>query len=120
MQKAGDKFNVPENRRFACLEDALAANFLSDAILTVTPPAVHVGHARLAFAAGKHLLTEKPIAATLPEAKEMVALAQQNNRQLAVSQNYRFRPPIQTLRALIEKSELGSLGHGHLDFLYSR
>jgi predicted dehydrogenase len=116
LRQGGEQAGLPENRRFTSLEAALAADFHSDAVLTVTPPAVHVQHARLAFEAGKHVLTEKPIAATLEEAAEMVALAKAHRRQLAVSQNYRFRPPIQTMRRLLAEEVVGVLGHGHLDF----
>ena len=115
LAEAGDAVGIPAERRFGSLAEALD-RVTADAVFTVTPPAVHVEHARLAFSRGLHLLTEKPIADTLENAKLMVKLAAESGRQLAVSQNYRFRPAALTLRRLIAESALGPLGHGHLDF----
>jgi predicted dehydrogenase len=115
LADAGDAIGIPAERRFSSLETALD-RVSADAVFTVTPPAVHVEHARLAFSRGLHLLTEKPIADTIENAKLMVRLAKESGRQLTVSQNYRFRPAALTLRKLITEKVLGPLGHGHLDF----
>src|SRR5687768_966327 len=61
LAEGGEQLRVPAERRFGDLAAAIA-RVEADAVLTVTPPAVHVEHAKLAFAAGLHLLTEKPIA----------------------------------------------------------
>jgi predicted dehydrogenase len=115
LQKAGEESGVPTERRFASLQEALDA-VEADAVLSVTPPAVHVEHARLAFARGLHLMTEKPIADTMPNALEMVRLARESGKQLVVSQNYRFSPPVQKLKQMAQDEAAGVLGHGHLDF----
>src|SRR5688572_23117341 len=60
LRDGGEHLNVPTERRFRDLHDALADERVkADAVLTVTPPAVHVEHAKLAFSRGLHLLTEK-------------------------------------------------------------
>ncbi len=115
LHEAGDALALPRDRRFKSLEAALE-QVQADAVLTVTPPAVHVEHARIAFARGLHLLTEKPIAPDLSGAKEMVQLARQARRQLVVAQNYRFTATAQKLRALVAENHAGALGHGHIDF----
>src|SRR5688572_8913038 len=89
LHEAGDALGIPPGQRFKRLEDALD-HVEADAVLTVTPPAVHVRHAELAFAHGLHVLTEKPIADTLENASRMVGLARDAGKQLAVAQNYRF------------------------------
>src|SRR5687768_13288146 len=86
LRDAGDALSLPRDRRFVSLEDALNAIEV-DAVLTVTPPSVHVEHAALAFARGLHVLTEKPIAHDLDSAKRMVDLARSAGRQLVVAQN---------------------------------
>lgn len=116
LHEGGDHLKVPPDRRFADLKLALAAVPAADAVLTVTPPAVHVEHARLTFAHGLHLLTEKPIADTLDSAKLMVKLARDAGRQLSVAQNYRFGAAAQTLRRVMDEKPVGPLGHGHVDF----
>jgi predicted dehydrogenase len=115
LQEAGDALSIPHERRFKRFEDALD-RVAADAVVTVTPPAVHVQHAQLAFARGLHVLTEKPIADTLDNARHMVALARGSNRQLVVAQNYRFMSANETFKRLLESRPVGELGHGHLDF----
>lgn len=115
LTQAGEAASVPEERRFASLEAALEATE-ADAVLTVTPPAVHVEHARLAFGRGLHLMTEKPLAGNIEDAREMLQLAHDSKRQLVVSQNYRYSAAIQTLKALLHEGAIGEFGHGHMDF----
>lgn len=115
LAEAGDGLNIPTDRRFKSLKDALNA-VEADAVLTVTPPAVHVEHARLAFARGLHLLSEKPLADTLKNAKLMVALAKKARRQLLIAQNYRYSAVIHKLKQLLDEKPVGAFGHGHLDF----
>jgi predicted dehydrogenase len=75
-----------------------------------------VDHARTAFARGLHVMSEKPIADTMEHAIEMVQLARQANRQLLISQNFRFSAAAVTLRRLIAEQVAGAFGHGHIDF----
>src|SRR3954452_5813379 len=70
LAAGGEQLGVPPERRFNDLEQAIK-NVQADGVLTVTPPAVHVQHAKIAFAHGLHLLTEKPIADDLANAKLM-------------------------------------------------
>src|SRR5437773_12044880 len=74
LDEAGEELNLPPERRFSDLKTALK-KVQADAVLTVTPPAIHVQHASLAFKHGLHLLTEKPLADNLKNAKRMVQLA---------------------------------------------
>lgn len=115
LAAARETVNVPQDHCFSSLEAALE-NVEADAVLSVTPPVVHAQHARLAFANGLHFMCEKPFADSIPHALEMLELAKKSGRQLAVSQQYRFRPPIQKLKALLEENAVGEFGHGHLDF----
>src|SRR5690349_9944951 len=88
LHEAADQLGLPNARRFTSLNSALDS-IEADAVVTVTPPPVHVEHAKLTFARGLHLLTEKPIAHDLPAAKQMVELAHRAGKQLVVAQNYR-------------------------------
>lgn len=115
LGKIGEQTGLAENHRFVSLEDALE-NVEADAVLTVTPPPVHVQHARLTFEKGLHLLTEKPIGATMEDALEMARLARESGRQLVVSQNYRYSDAMLRLAQLMEEKPVGEFGHGHLDF----
>ena len=115
LREAGDALSIPPDGRFTSLAAALDATE-ADAVLTVTPPPVHVEHAEIAFARGLHLLTEKPIAHDLPSARRMVELVRRAGRQLVVAQNYRYSPAVQRLKSLLAQQPAGALGHGHVDF----
>ena len=103
LNECGDTIGVPHTSRFKTLESALNA-MQADAVLTVTPPPVHVEHAELVFSRGLHLLTEKPIAHDLPAAKRMVDLAKLAGKQLMVTQNYRYNAPMTALRELMSRT----------------
>jgi predicted dehydrogenase len=115
LDKAGTDSAIPPGRRFSDLASALAS-VEADAVLSVTPPPVHIEDARLAFARGLHFMTEKPFADTIDHAREMLRLARDSGRQLLISQNYRYQPFLQLVRQLITDRVVGSLGHGHIDF----
>src|SRR5437867_4234754 len=57
LDEAADALGLAKERRFMSLEAALET-VQADAILTVTPPAIHVQHAKVAFSKGLHVLTE--------------------------------------------------------------
>jgi predicted dehydrogenase len=115
LAEAGDASGIPAGRRYTTLEAALE-KVQADAVLTVTPPPVHVQHARLAFERGLHLMTEKPIAGTVDDAREMVMLAQHAKRRLLVSQNYRYNAPYYHARQLLADGVIGDVGSGTIAF----
>jgi predicted dehydrogenase len=115
LAKAGKDASIAADRQFTTLDASLAA-VPADAVLSVTPPPVHVQHARLAFARGLHIMTEKPFADTIHHAVEMLRLARESGRRLLVSQNYRYSPAIHRAKQLLAEKTLGDFGHGHIDF----
>jgi predicted dehydrogenase len=62
----------------------------SDAVIIATPAESHFALAAAALRAGKHVLVEKPIAATLAEADALAALAAERGRVLQVGHLLRF------------------------------
>jgi predicted dehydrogenase len=81
----------------------------ADAVLVVTPPQTHLDLAKRAFAAGKPVLMEKPLAATLEDARAIVDAADEAGQLLVVSQNYRYRPPMVTLKTALERGDIGPI-----------
>lgn len=79
-----------------------------------TPHDRHPADAEAAFAAGMHVLVEKPIARTLPEAEGMVAAAGHAGRVLMVAENFHFMPAFRRVRALVDAGRLGPLRELHL------
>lgn len=83
----------------------------TDVVLVATPPKTHLDVARIAFAAGKAVQMEKPLAASMDDAKALVAAAEESGNLLIVSQNYRYRPPMIALRKLIQDGVIGDILH---------
>lgn len=81
----------------------------ADAVLVVTPPQTHLDLASRAFAAGKPVLMEKPMASTLEDARAIVDAADAAGQLLVVSQNYRYRPPMVTLKTALERGDIGPI-----------
>ena len=80
-----------------------------DVAVIVTPHPFHPAIALDAFAAGAHVLTEKPIAISVADADAMIAAADDAGRFLGVNFQLRFRPVIEHARAFIESGQLGEL-----------
>ena len=88
---------------------AAAADPKIAALYICTPHHLHLEHARLAAANGKHILLEKPIALTVGEGEEIAALAQRSAVTLMVAENYRFLPPVAKAKELVDAGVLGQL-----------
>ena len=115
LRRAGDAINLPQDKRFADLAEAVRA-VAADAVLSVTPPAVHLPHAQIAFENGLHLLVEKPLADNLADARRMVDLADAAGRQIMVGQNRRWEAEPTLLKQVFDEHPVGGFGHAHLDF----
>jgi predicted dehydrogenase len=73
----------------------------SDAVIVAAPAEAHYDLATRALRAGKHVLVEKPIAATLEQADEMAALATQKGLVLQVGHLERFSGAYQAMAGKI-------------------
>ena len=79
-----------------------------------TPHACHLDNARSAFAAGRHVLVEKPIARTLEEADHMIGAAAEAGRVLMVAEQFHFMPAFRQVKRIIDGGRLGPLREMHL------
>jgi predicted dehydrogenase len=82
-----------------------------DTVVIATPPSTHYALARDALRAGKHCWVEKPLAMTVPEASELVSLAETHGRILFVDETFLYDPLVRTARRWIRKGRLGELRH---------
>jgi predicted dehydrogenase len=81
----------------------------------VVPPA-RAGVVEAGLAAGCHVLSEKPMANTLSEAKALVERSATFGKLHAVIQNRRFLSGIRRVKTLIDAGTLGELTAVHVDF----
>ncbi|HPI78241.1 MAG TPA: Gfo/Idh/MocA family oxidoreductase [bacterium] len=80
-----------------------------DAVSIVVPTTLHRRVAVDSLNANCHVLVEKPVAATLEEGKEMIALARKLNKKLLVGHVERFNPAVGILKELIDDGVLGNI-----------
>ncbi len=87
--------------------DALLASNAVDAIYNPLPNALHAEWSIRAMDAGKHVLCEKPLAASRAEAEAMFAAARRNNVCLAEAFPYRSQPQTLRMQQLIQGGAVG-------------
>ncbi|MBU1213561.1 MAG: Gfo/Idh/MocA family oxidoreductase [Alphaproteobacteria bacterium] len=80
-----------------------------DAILIATPVESHFKLAHAALMAGKDILVEKPFTSTAAEAEELIALAKENSRIIAVDHTFLFTGAVQKIKEVIASGEMGDL-----------
>ena len=105
------RFGVPDLREV----DALLALPELDLVYIATPPFLHFPQARAALEAGKHVLCEKPLAMTVAQADELLALAASRGLLCITNLMQRYNPLFDAVRGLIESRALGECLHGFFE-----
>jgi predicted dehydrogenase len=82
-----------------------------DAVSVCTPNYVHMQPTIDAFAAGKHVLCEKPMAINAEQAKQMIAAADKAGKKLQIGYNLRFGAASQAAKRAAAAGELGEVYH---------
>lgn len=100
---------------FATLDDALAALDL-DVVLDTALPETRRAIAGSGLEAGCHVLSEKPLAASIVEAEALLAIAERTGRTHAVMQNRRYLAGSRGVRQLLAEGVIGELGLVCADF----
>jgi predicted dehydrogenase len=80
-----------------------------DAVAIATPAASHFEVALAALNAGKHVLVEKPLAATYTQGRDLVAAAEDRQLVLMCDHTYCYTPAVTKIREILRSGELGDL-----------
>ena len=80
-----------------------------DFVDVATPPSEHAAIAIEALGRGLHVLCEKPLAASIEEARSMLRQATKAERVLYPCHNYKHAPVIKTVRGLIQSGRIGKV-----------
>jgi predicted dehydrogenase len=89
--------------------DRLLENPRVQAVSIATPPRTHYELARRALEAGKHVMVEKPLATSVAQAQELIALAAERERIVMPGHTFVYSPPVNKVRDLIQSGELGDV-----------
>jgi predicted dehydrogenase len=91
-----------------------------DAVYIATPPGEHEKYAVAAAKAGKHVLCEKPLAATVKQARNMVNTCRRNKVLFMTAYRKYFEPSSLALKKMITTGELGRIDIIHTLFAEHR
>lgn len=83
-----------------------------DVVHVLTPNVAHCPITVEAFEAGKHVMCEKPMAATTEDAEKMMAAWRKSGKKFTVGYQNRFRADSQCLHKACEAGELGDIYMG--------
>lgn len=95
---------------------SMLARLKPDLLFDLVVPPARFGVVEAGLAAGCHVLSEKPMANTLDEAKVLVDRAAAAGKVHAVIQNRRFLSGIRRVKAMLEAGTLGDITAVHVDF----
>jgi predicted dehydrogenase len=87
-----------------------------DIVFDIVVPTARHATVAAALEAGCHVLSEKPMAETLEEARDLVQRASATGRIHAVVQNRRYLAQIRRIRKLIQSGAIGEVTSVHCDF----
>jgi predicted dehydrogenase len=84
-----------------------------DAVIVATPTSTHAALSIRALGAGKHVLSEKPLAGSVSDCDDVIAAAEDADRVLFVGHTFIFNPAVRQMRELVESGEIGKLLYCH-------
>ncbi len=96
---------------FDSLSAFLAAGIVTDLAVVSTPIALHAEHSCALLEAGINVLCEKPMAATVEDARKMQAARNASGRFLEIGYQWSFSQAIQSLKADILAGHFGAPRH---------
>jgi len=100
--------NYPDIKIYSDSSD-LINNVDVDAVVIATPVFSHYKLAKEALNAGKHVLLEKPMTASVQESKELIDIAKSKKLVLMVDHTFLYTGAVQKMKELIDQKQLGKL-----------
>ena len=104
-QTAGKAQGVPSFSDYA----EMLRSVECDAVTICTPSGLHSAHGVAAARAGRHVITEKPMAITLEQADALVDACDAARVSLFVVKQNRLNPAIQLLKRAVDKGRFGRI-----------
>jgi predicted dehydrogenase len=80
-----------------------------DAVVVATSVKHHHPMAKAALSAGKHVLVEKPLAASVEQCEELIALAKQKGLILMVGHTFLYSPAVRKIKEIVDNNDIGDI-----------
>ncbi|MCY4377318.1 MAG: Gfo/Idh/MocA family oxidoreductase, partial [Spirochaetaceae bacterium] len=119
LLQMGETLAVPPERRYADHREMLEHAEL-DAVTIATPHHLHAGHAMDAAAAGVAVISEKPMATSIEQAREVLAAVERHGVPYAVVHNFLFAQGSERARALLADGATGTPFFGRAKSLFNK
>lgn len=88
---------------------AILENEAIDAVAIATPVSSHYKMAKEFLQAGKHVMVEKPLAASRQQCLELIAIAESQSRILMVGHTFEYSAPVNKMKEIVASGELGEI-----------
>lgn len=122
-EKAEEKkarYGLHDARVYSSHQQMLAEEKEVDIVDVCTPPYVHAEISVDALHAGKHVLCEKPMAASLEECDAMITAQKASGKTLSIIAQNRFTDAFWRLKAAVDSGLAGKICHAQVDSFWWR
>ena len=118
-EKAAKEYGTPDAKVYTDYHELLADPAI-DAVHVLTPNIAHCEITIAALEAGKHVLCEKPMAATTADAKKMLEARDRTGKMLTIGYQYRHFPANQVAKKVVDDGWLGDIYYAEASYLRYR
>ena len=118
-ERAATKYGTPNAKVYTDYRELLADKSI-DAVFVLTPNVSHAEITCAALESGKHVLCEKPMAATEADAKKMLEARDKSGKLLTIGYQYRHFPVNQVAKKTIDDGWLGDIYYAEALYLRRR
>lgn len=119
-QEKKQRYGLTNATVFSSHQAMLESGIEIDIVDVCTPPYVHAEISIDALNAGKHVLCEKPMAASLEECDAMIAAQRASGKILSIVAQNRFTDAFWRLKQVVDSGELGKICHAQVDSFWWR
>ncbi len=119
LQWARSTLNVPASACYTDLKDMLREGQL-DVVVVATPHMLHAEHTIAALEAGMAVISEKPMALSLPQADQILAVAARTGLPYAVVHNFLDVPGARRAVSMVRNGHLGQTAFGRTKALFRK
>lgn len=106
-QKFAQRINLPQDRVYSDYNQLLKLPDL-DVVDVLVPISENYEVAKAVLAAGKNLIAEKPLAATLEGAEELIRLKDEKSVKMMVAENFRYEECSTVIKELLSNGAIGN------------
>ncbi len=118
-QAAAEKYGAPGAKVYTDYKELLADPTI-DCVHVLTPNVAHSEISVAALEAGKNVLCEKPMAATIEDAQRMLDARDRTGKMLTIGYQYRHFPVNATAKAVIDEGWIGEVYYAEACYLRRR